>query len=215
MRILFIGPPGCGKGTQATRLAEGLGIPFVSMGDIIREEISKGTEAGVEAREYVKKGQLVPDDIVIKILEANLPDSFVLDGFPRNLQQAVLFERIDLDCVFYITLDFEDAIERITKRRICPKCKEVYSLLTNSPRRAGICDKCGAKLITREDDTEVTARKRMAVYKEKTHPLIRYFKEKGILIKIDGRGSIDEVYERVRQALTKRDGERSHTDIPG
>lgn len=204
MKILFLGPPGSGKGTQAKILADELGIEFVSMGDIVRDEIEKETIAGLEAKKYVIKGQLVPDDVVIKMLVENLPDSFVLDGFPRNLSQAVLFERIQPDLVFLLTIDIDQAIERITQRRVCPICKRVYNLLTDRPRREGVCDECGARLTIREDDREATVRKRMTVYEKETYPLVEYYRRRGLLIEIDGKGSIEEVHNRVRKVFSRK-----------
>ncbi len=209
MKILFIGPPGSGKGTQARMLANELKIPFVSMGDIIRDEIGKRTKLGLEARNYVIKGQLVPDETVVSILETNLHESFVLDGFPRNLSQARLFEKIEPDYVFYISLGFDEAVKRITNRRVCPECKKVYNLLTDPPQKDSICDVCGAKLMIREDDAVDTVKRRMAIYERKTYPLMKYFKKRSVLKEIDGNGGIKEVYDRIRQVF-----DRTAQDVP-
>jgi adenylate kinase len=201
MKIVFIGPPGSGKGTQARMLAEELEIPFISAGDIIRTEIETGTELGSKAEKYIKNGELVPDEIAVEMLMANLPRSFVLDGFPRNVSQATLFERVKADYVFYLYLDNSDIIERISKRRICPNCKMVYNLSSNPPKTPGICDLCGSKLALRIDDTEETVRKRMDVYKNETYPLVDYYRKRERLIEINGSGSIEELHNRIMQAV--------------
>lgn len=201
MKIVFIGPPGSGKGTQARMVAEELGIPFISTGDIIRDEIKIRTELGKKAQLYVKNGELVPDDIVIEMLLANLPQSFVLDGFPRNIPQATLFEKIKLDYVFYLYLDIHDITKRISKRIVCPNCKKVYNLLSKPPKTPDICDKCGSKLTLRMDDTEETVKKRMDVYNNETQPLLDYYRKRKSLIEIDSSGSIAEVHNRIMKAV--------------
>jgi len=201
MKILFIGPPGSGKGTQARMVAEKLGIPFISAGDIIRDEIAMMAELGGKAERYVKNGELVPDKVVIDMLLANLPQSFVLEGFPRNVLQAILLEKIKPDYVFYLYLESPDIIQRISKRKVCPNCKTVYNLSSNPPKTPDICDICGSKLTSRVDDAEETIKKRIDVYENETYPLINYYRKREKLIRIDGSGSIEEVHDRIMQAV--------------
>ncbi|OYD16144.1 hypothetical protein CH333_04140 [candidate division WOR-3 bacterium JGI_Cruoil_03_44_89] len=201
MKIVFIGSPGSGKGTQARMLASELEIPFISAGDIIRGEINSGTEFGCRALKYTKNGELVPDEIIAEMLLASLPRSFVLDGFPRNISQAILLERTEPDCVFYLYLGISDIVERISKRRICPNCKRVYNLISNPPKTPCICDECGGELISRIDDTEKTARKRMDVYKRETYPLVDYYRKRKMLIEVDGSGSVEDVHHRIMRAV--------------
>jgi len=201
MKIVFMGPPGSGKGTQARMVAEKLGIPFISAGNIIRDEIAMMTELGCRAERYVKIGELVPDKVIIEILLANLPQFFVLEGFPRNIPQATLLEKIKPDYVFYLYLESPDIIQRISKRKLCPNCKMVYNLSSNPPKTPDICDICGSKLTSRVDDTEETIKKRINVYENETYPLIDYYRKREKLIEIDGRGSIEEVHDRIMQAV--------------
>jgi len=201
MKIVFIGPPGSGKGTQARMLAEKLGIPFISAGDIIRGEIAMMTELGGKAERYVKNGELVPDKVIIDMLLANLPQFFVLEGFPRNIPQAILLEKIKPDYVFYLYLENPDIIQRISKRKVCLNCKMVYNLSLNPPKTSNICDICGSKLTSRVDDTKGTIKKRIDVYENESYPLIDYYRKRERLIEIDGSGSIEEVHDRIMQAV--------------
>ncbi len=203
----MLGPPGAGKGTQAVKLAERLGVPHVSTGDILRRNVRENTKLGQLAQSYMKAGKLVPDDLVIQMVAARLRDpdaqkGFILDGFPRNLSQAVALEPLTkIDAVVSMFLDPEDLVKRSTGRRICPKDNSVYHLLTNPPKRTGRCDKCGSELIQRDDDKEETVRARVTVYEEQTTPLIAHYKGKGLLKDVYASGHIEEVHQRILQAL--------------
>ncbi len=210
MRMVLLGPPGAGKGTQAKKLAEHYGIPHISTGDILRDAVRKGTDLGKKAREYMDAGALVPDEIVIGIVRERLKEEdcamgFILDGFPRTVHQAVELDRITaLDAVVNIDVPFEKLVERLTGRRSCPKCGAVYHIKTNPPKKEGICDICGTPLVQRDDDREETVKNRLETYLKQTAPLIGHYKEKGILINVDGDGTIEEVFERIINALSTR-----------
>ena len=204
-RIILLGPPGSGKGTQAEKLNDDLGLITLSTGDMLREAVRNGTELGKMAKTYMDKGGLVPDDVVIGLVKekmATLKEGFVLDGFPRTVQQAeALGEFTEIHHVINLDVDDDELVSRLTKRRSCPDCKVVYHLLFKPPMKDGICDKCGASLYQRTDDTEETVRARLKVYRDNTFPLIEYYDRKGILVNIDGRGSINEIYEAIETSL--------------
>ncbi|MBQ2937794.1 MAG: adenylate kinase [Clostridia bacterium] len=195
MVIIMLGAPGTGKGTVAVLLQEKLGIKQVSTGDIFRKNMKEGTELGVLAEKYISKGNLVPDDVTIKIVEDRLdqPDvenGVILDGFPRTVKQAEELDKIlakrgkKVDKVINLTTPDEEIIERIVNRRVCSnqECKAVYNLVLNPPKQENLCDKCGSKLVTRKDDTEETVRKRLANYFEQTSPLVEYYEKQGNLL---------------------------------
>lgn len=195
MIVIMLGAPGTGKGTVAGLLQEKLGIKQVSTGDIFRKNIKEGTELGKLAEKYIAKGNLVPDEVTVKVVEDTLnePDvqnGIILDGFPRTVKQAEELDKIlakkgkKIDRVINLTTPDEEIIERIVNRRICSnqECKAVYNLILNPPKNDGICDKCGSKLVTRKDDTEETVRARLKTYFEQTSPLVEYYQKKGILL---------------------------------
>jgi len=190
MQLVLLGPPGAGKGTQAVRLAEQLGIPHVSTGDMFRAAVKDGTELGRKANEYMEAGALVPDEITIGIVRERLSTSecrpgFILDGFPRTLPQAealsdVLDElELELDAVLYLELDDSVVVHRITGRRVCRGCGATYHVDFDPPDREGVCNECGGELYQRDDDAEETVRERLRVYKEQTAPLIDYYEQEG------------------------------------
>jgi len=204
-RIILLGPPGSGKGTQAEKLNDDLGLIRLSTGDMLREAVRDKTALGMMAKEYMDKGALVPDDVVIGLMRekiTSLKEGFVLDGFPRTVQQAdALSEFVDIDHVINLDVDDEELVSRLTKRRSCPDCNVVFHLLYKPPMKDGICDKCGAALYQRSDDTEGTVRERLKVYRENTFPLIEYYDKKGKLVDIDGSGDINEIYEAIEASL--------------
>ena len=204
-RIILLGPPGSGKGTQAEKLNDDLGLIRLSTGDMLREAARDKTELGKMAKEYMDRGALVPDDIVIGLMKekiASIKEGFVLDGFPRTVQQAdALSEFVDIHHVINLDVDDDVLVDRLTKRRSCPECNVVFHLLYKPPMKDGVCDKCGAALYQRSDDTEETVRARLHVYRENTFPLIEYYTKKGILVNIDGSGDINEIYEAIEKAI--------------
>ena len=208
MRLVLLGPPGSGKGTQAARLAEALGVPRVSTGDILRRNVAQGTELGKRAKIYMEAGQLVPDDLVIAMTAERLkePDArkgFILDGFPRTITQAdALAKLTPLDVVVNLFLEPEELVKRSAGRRVCPKCESVYHVASNPPKQAGICDKCGTPLVTRPDDREEVVRTRIETYERQTAPLIQYYKERGLLREVYASGVFEEISQRIQEALS-------------
>jgi len=204
-KIILLGPPGSGKGTQAEKLNDDLGLIRLSTGDMLREAVRNGTELGKMAKEYMDKGDLVPDDVVIGLMKekiASLKEGFVLDGFPRTVQQAeALGEFIDIDHVINLDVDDEELVDRLTKRRSCPDCNVVFHLIYKPPMKDGVCDKCGAALYQRSDDTEETVRARLKVYRENTFPLIEYYGKQEKLVNVDGKGNINQIYRAIEASL--------------
>lgn len=207
MRIVLLGPPGSGKGTQGARLAEALGIPRISTGDILRRNVAEGTDLGKKARTYMESGKLVPDELVIAMTAERLkePDAqrgFILDGFPRTIAQAEALSKLtSLDAVVNLFLEPEELVKRSAGRRVCPNCESVYHIATNPPKKAGICDTCGASLVTRPDDREEVVRTRIDTYERQTAPLVQYYKTRSLLREVYASGLIEEIGERVQEAL--------------
>jgi adenylate kinase len=213
--LIFLGPPACGKGTQTNRLAEYFGFPHVDTGSLLRAEITNGTENGKIAKQYIDKGLLVPVNLVGEIIKNRLmqedcKNGFILDGFPRSLEQAEILEDIrkeldkDNEVDFratYFEIDTNVLIERIVNRWSCPKCGEIYNLKSKAPKTEGKCDKCGTELTQRKDDNEETAKARFDTYFKETSPLIEYYKNKGVLASIDADGTINEVWERLLKVV--------------
>ena len=206
MKIVLLGAPGAGKGTQATRIAEKYGITHISTGDIFRKNLKEGTPIGLKAKAYIDKGQLVPDEVTCEIVAQRLKESdcqkgFMLDGFPRNVMQAEALEKIsDVDLVLNIAVDLNKLMARLTGRRVCKECGESYHVSAFKEKQ---CPKCGGDVIQRADDTEETVGKRLGVYTEQTQPLIDYYTAKGKLASVDGMKSIDEVFAEVVKILDK------------
>ena len=214
MRVIFLGPPGVGKGTQADFVAQNYGIPKLSTGDLLRESVAKETSLGKEAKGYMNRGELVPDAVVIGLVEEKLgsPEcqkGFLLDGFPRTVTQADQLSTYltsrgeNLDQVVYFSLSKDEIVRRISGRRSCPDCKAVYHLESVPPKLEGICDTCGSSLIQRYDDKPETIESRLAVYQEQTAPLIEYYKVRNILGELDGAGLVPAVQDRLVALLAQ------------
>lgn len=207
MKLILLGAPGAGKGTQAKWISKEYGLPHISTGDILRQNVKEGTELGKEAKKYMDAGKLVPDELIIGMVKDRLAqddckNGFILDGFPRTIKQAEELEKItDIDAVLNIYVPFEKLIERITGRRSCPKCGAVYHIKYNPPKKEGICDACGTPLIQRDDDKEETVKKRLETYEEQTAPLIDYYEKKGKLITVEGQEEIEDTKRLVNEAL--------------
>lgn len=208
VRLVLLGPPGAGKGTQAAGIVEKYNIPHISTGDIFRKNIKEGTKLGLEAKGYMDKGLLVPDELVVSIvkdrlLEDDCKSGFLLDGFPRTVAQADALNAeleemsISLDRVINIDVPSAELIKRAVGRRICRQCGATYHVELNKPEKEGICDSCEGELYQRDDDKEETVSKRIEVYTDQTQPLIDYYKKKGILIDIDGLQSIEKVFSDI------------------
>jgi adenylate kinase len=212
MHILLMGPPGAGKGTQADELKDKLNIPHISTGDMFRKAQADKTAMGLKAKEYMDRGELVPDEVTIGIVRERLAEEdckrgFLLDGFPRTVAQADALDQImkdlgyKLDGAVNLEVPLEKLIARLTGRRVCPTCKATYHMLYNPPKVEGICDNDGSALIQRDDDTEATARNRLSVYEKNTAPLIAYYREKGNLININGDQDMALVTKEIMQKL--------------
>ena len=207
MKIVLLGAPGAGKGTQATKIAEKYGITHISTGDIFRKNLKEGTPVGLKAKAYIDKGQLVPDEVTCEIVAERLKESdckngFMLDGFPRNVFQAEALDKMsEIDLVLNIAVELDKLMARLTGRRVCSKCGESYHVSTFAEKR---CPKCGGEIIQRADDTEETVGKRLGVYAEQTKPLIDYYSAKGKLESVDGMKPIDEVFAQLEKLLDSR-----------
>jgi adenylate kinase len=212
MRLVLVGPPGAGKGTQAQFISAHLGIPKISTGDIFRANVSQGTELGQEAKKFMDAGDLVPDEITIGMVVSRLEEDdarkgFLLDGFPRNVPQAKTFNDLllevgtPLDVVLELVVDDDEVVRRLSGRRTCRNCGHIWHLDFDPPSAEGVCDICGGELFQRDDDKPETIRHRLEVYYEQTAPLVGYYAEAGVLVGIDAMGPVDDVTERALAAL--------------
>jgi adenylate kinase len=212
MRLIIFGPPGAGKGTQASQISSKYGILHISTGDILRAAVKEGTRLGRLARSYMDKGELVPDEVVIgiikeRITKADSRNGFMLDGFPRTIPQAEALDKVlsesgfKIDRVISIEVEDEEIIKRISGRRVCENCRAMYHIIYDPPKNIGYCDKCSGKLYQRDDDTEEVVRKRLQVYRNQTEPLKDYYRKAGILEEIDGIGTVKEVFSRIEKVL--------------
>ena len=212
MRLVLLGPPGAGKGTQGVLLAERYGIPQISTGEILRDHVQRGTKLGIRARSYMDRGEYVPDDVVVSMVMDRLADpdadkGFILDGFPRTIAQAEALERAleeadePLTAVLKFSVGGELAVRRLVGRYTCPNCGRTYHVEFKPPANDEICDVCGATLERRADDDELTARRRLAVYREQASPLERFYAERDLLRQVDSEATPGEVIERTLTAL--------------
>jgi len=212
MRLVFMGPPGAGKGTQAKAVAEHYGVPHVSSGDIFRGEIGRKTPLGLKIKSYLDSGTLVPDDVTVgavagRLAEKDCADGWLLDGFPRTEGQAKALDGTlaatgaKLDGVVNLELDAEVIVRRLSGRRMCPKCGRSYHVDHIPPKKEGVCDACGAALIIRDDDKPETVRQRLKTYTEQTAPLVGYYERQGLLVRVEGDGTPDEVRRRLFEQL--------------
>jgi adenylate kinase len=211
MNIALFGPPGAGKGTQAKELSKYYNIPHISTGDILRANVRDGTELGLKAKQYMDKGELVPDEVLIGLIRNRLtePDcetGYLLDGYPRTIPQADALTGIlsdinkPLDAVINIEVSDDELVKRLSGRRSCT-CGESYHVMFNPPEKEGVCNACGAALYQRDDDKEEVIRQRLSVYNEKTKPLINYYDDAGILVNIDGTGAVDAVFADICKVM--------------
>jgi len=216
LNLVLLGPPGAGKGTQAERLVEDFGLPYYSTGIILREAVAEESELGKEAKKYMDEGELVPDELINKVIAERLDseeadDGFLLDGFPRTIGQAEMLEQTlegrgrELSGVLLIDAPDDDVVRRLSGRRTCSKNSHVYHVDFDPPKNEGVCDQDGSRLIQRDDDKPETVRKRLSVYHDQTEPLIKWYEDRGVLRRFDGTRPPDEVHDRIRATLaTKR-----------
>jgi len=214
MKIIMLGAPGAGKGTQAKKIAEKYGLPHVSTGDIFRANIKNGTPLGLEAKKYMDEGKLVPDELTVKILldrvaQDDCKKGYILDGFPRTIPQAEVLDKAlkelndKIDYAIDVEVPDENIINRMGGRRACLSCGATYHVVFNAPKKEGICDACGKELVLRDDDAPETVKKRLDVYHEQTQPLIDFYNNKGILVEIDGTMEMNDVFDAIVRVLDK------------
>jgi adenylate kinase len=212
VRLVLLGPPGAGKGTQARALATLWGVPQVASGDLLRAVVREDSELGREAASFMDRGQLVPDDLVLRLVAERLRKDdarpgFILDGFPRNVMQAEALAKgldrvkLKLDKAIAVIVPDEEIVKRISGRRTCRNCNAMYHVAFEPPAKPGVCDKCGGELYQREDDAEATVRERLKVYREATRPLLDHYGQLGLLAQVNGVGSTDEVEKRILAAV--------------
>jgi adenylate kinase len=208
MRLILLGPPGSGKGTQAALLSQRLGLAHISTGDILRDAVARGTPEGLRARPFLEGGKLVPDDLVNEIIAARFrrddrPEGFLMDGYPRTLAQAASFKQmlgqqfLGIDAVIYLAADDEEIVRRLSGRWTCPNCKATYHAVSKPPRVAGVCDVCQSKLMQRDDDRPETIRQRLHVYHDQTEDLIAHYRSAGLLHEVKGAGDIEKIYANI------------------
>lgn len=209
MIVILLGCPGSGKGTQSKRLADSYGFKHLSTGDLFRAEIAEKTALGAKVQDILKSGKLVPDSIVVELVAGKIAagGKYILDGFPRTVEQATALDRLlkgvgeSVAQVVYLTLPREEAIRRMSSRRVCTGCGEVFNTLSRPPRAEGVCDKCSAKVVQREDDTEATAAKRLMVFDDLTKPLVSYYRGEGLLVEVDAGREPEAVEAALRAAI--------------
>jgi adenylate kinase len=212
LNLILFGPPGAGKGTQADRLQSDFRLPFISTGDMLRENVKQGTELGKQAKKYMDAGELVPDDLIVamaaeRLKQEDARDGFILDGFPRTLEQAKALDKQlselgrRITAALLIDVPDEEVVRRISGRRVCVKAGHNYHVIFDPPKREGICDQDGSRLVQRDDDKPEVVRKRLQVYHEQTEPLIDYYDHQGLMRRIDGTRSPAEVHDHIRAVI--------------
>jgi len=203
-KIILLGPPGAGKGTQAKRIVEKTGLLHLSTGDILRDEVARGTELGKQAKAYMDRGDLVPDELIIGMIRGRIEnaDGFILDGFPRTVAQAEALEQITpVDVVIDIELERDEVIRRLSSRRVCRNCGKIYNLISNPPKVDGKCDACGGELYQRDDDRPEVIENRYDVYTSSTAPLIEFYRSRGLLVEVDGKADPDAIFARIMEII--------------
>jgi len=211
-RVVFLGPPGAGKGTQARELAGDWGVPQIATGDMLREAVAAGRPLGREAKRYMDQGALVPDDVIVGLIRERLSQAdaargFILDGFPRTIPQAEALDRllgelgVELGQVVYFEVSEAALLRRLTGRRVCRSCGASYHVVTAPPKQNGVCDACSGQLYQREDDDEATVRRRLGVYARQTAPLLDYSRGRGLLVVVGGEGTIEDVRRAIRSGV--------------
>jgi len=204
--LVFLGPPGAGKGTQAKLLSQRMGFLHLSTGDLLREAVKNQTPLGKKAKEYMDRGELVPDELIVQLIEETMPKdgNVILDGFPRTVNQALALEEMlrvkgeKISKVLFFDVPDEVIIDRLSGRRVCSKCSAVYHVKYNPPKVEGVCDLCGGTLVQRDDDKEEVVRKRLEVYRKQTQPLVEFYQERGIIYKLDAGKGVEELFEEVK-----------------
>lgn len=212
MILVFLGPPGAGKGTQAKLLSQRMGFLHLSTGDLLREAVKNQTPLGKKAKEYMDRGELVPDELIVQLIEETMPKdgNVILDGFPRTVNQALALEEMlrvkgeKISKVLFFDVPDEVIIDRLSGRRVCSKCGAVYHVKYNPPKVEGVCDLCGGSLVQRDDDKEEVVRKRLEVYRKQTQPLVEFYQKRGIIYKLDAGKGVEELFEEVKGLV--RDG---------
>jgi adenylate kinase len=219
LRLVLVGPPGAGKGTQAARISDEYAIPHIATGEMLREHVRQETELGEQAKRYMDKGELVPDELIVDMVRERLAgsdgeDGFILDGFPRTVPQAEALRDVlaeldqPLDVVVRMTIGEDEVLRRITGRRVCEDCGQIYHVETDPPEQEGVCDECGGDLSQRDDDTEEIVRERLAAYREQTEEVVSFYEDRGLLRDVDAEGKVDEVTERMFDVLDEYVEER-------
>jgi adenylate kinase len=212
MILVFLGPPGAGKGTQAKLFSQRMGFLHLSTGDLLREAVKNQTPLGKKAREYMDRGELVPDGLIVQLIEETMPKggNVILDGFPRTVNQALALEEMlkgkgeKISKVLFFDVPDEVIIDRLSGRRVCSKCGAVYHVKYNPPKVEGVCDLCGGSLVQRDDDREEVVKKRLEVYRKQTQPLIEFYQDRGIIYRLDAEKGVEELFEEVKGLV--RDG---------